>query len=583
MRKLVYLCLSIVLLSACGEPEDEKTVLVEGKGGVYLGGVFKSNEIEDFRSLFPVSVADVASDHIAKQIFEGLVKQSQEDLTIRPSLSERLAYNTDGTVWTFHLHKGVMFHDDECFEGGKGREMNANDFKFAFDMLCTASADNHHFGNTFKNTVKGANEYYQSTLDGKPLEGGVSGVKVIDKYTLEISLTHPFAGFINILSTPGCWVYPPEAYEKYGASMRTHAVGTGPFKVKSISEGESIVLVKNESYWREDNFGNKLPYLDGLKFSFVKDKKSEFMKFKNNDLEMIFRLPVEMISEILGEFDNAKEVNAPFDIQVEPAMSIFFLGFQHTDKTFEDVNVRKAFNYAINRLKIVENILQGDGIPGFYGIVPPAFKSYKHKKLEGYSYDLAKAKEYMAKAGYPNGKGFPKITLQTDNGGGERNKLICAALQKMLIDNLNIEVELKSVPWGEHYESIENRSTIFWKSEWVAEYPDPVTFLTLLSSKHIPKDRMDKPYLNSMRFANGEFDALMDKAMNELESTRKRMKYYLMADQIGLDQAAIVPVFYDENYRLLKPYVKNFPANAMEYRDMSEVYFDKDKMEMARN
>ena len=94
---------------------------------------------------------------------------------------------------------------------------------------------------------------------------------------------------------------------------------------------------------------------------------------------------------------------------------------------------------------------------------------------------------------------------------------------------------------------------------------------------------MDKPYLNSMRFANGEFDALMDKAMNELESTRKRMKYYLMADQIGLDQAAIGPVFYDENYRLLKPYVKNFPANAMEYRDMSEVYFDKDKMEMARN
>lgn len=582
MKKVIYLSLVAAILSSCNSENDNHVEFREGNGGVYYGGVFKSNEVEDFRSLFPLSVTEVAADHIAKQVYEGLIKQSQEDLTILPSLAEQLDFSNDASVWTFYIHRGVKFHDDECFPGGVGREVTAHDFKYCFDRLCTASPDNNYFGNTFKGRVKGADEYFQSTVDKKPLPGGVSGVQVIDNYTIKITLVQPFAGFLNILSTAGCWVYPKEAYEKYGVSMRTRCVGTGPFKQKTVKEGESVVLERNANYWESDEFGNKLPYLDGLKYTFIREKKSEFLEFKRGNLDMIFQLPVEMISEILGEFDDAKEVNAPFEMQVAPAMSTFFFGFQHNSDIFGKKDVRLAFNYAINRDKIVDNILQGEGIPGIYGIIPPAFKGYHNKELVGYTFDVEKARKYLAAAGYPNGKKFPKITLQTNAGGGDRNIQVCEAVQKMLKENLNIEVEVNVVPIGEHFERIESGKTLFWKSHWIADYPDPETFLTLLSSRHIPKNVMDKPYLNSMRYRSAKFDTLFAHAMKELND-RKRMKLYLEADQIGIDDAAIMPVFYDENYRLLKPYVKNFPANAMEYRDMSRVYFDKKKTAVVKN
>ncbi len=238
--------------------------------------------------------------------------------------------------------------------------------------------------------------------------------------------------------------------------------------------------------------------------------------------------------------------------------------------------VRLAFNYAINRDKIVDNILQGEGIPGIYGIVPPAFNGYHNKELNGYTLDVEKARKYLATAGYPNGKGFPKITLQTTSNGEDRDIKICEAVQKMLKENLNIDIEVHVVPTAELYESIETGNTLFWKSNWIADYPDPETFLTLLSSKHIPKNLMDKPYLNSMRYKSEKFDTLFGDAMKELND-RKRMKLYLQADQVGIDDGAIMPVFYDENYRLLKPYVRNLHANAMEYRDMTRVYFEKKK------
>jgi len=146
---------------------------------------------------------------------------------------------------------------------------------------------------------------------------------------------------------------------------------------------------------------------------------------------------------------------------------------------------------------------------------------------------------------------------------------------------LNIDIEVSVVPIAEHLERIESGKTLFWKSHWIADYPDPETFLTLLSGRHIPKNMMDKPYLNSMRYKSSTFDTLFANAMKELND-RKRMKLYLEADQIGIDDGAVIPVFYDENYRLLKPYVKNFPANAMEYRDMARVYFDKTKKATAK-
>lgn len=576
MKKAIFSLFAVALLASCGNDNTTTGGLRKANGDVYYGGVFRTNEVEDFRNLYPLNITEVVSHRIANQVYEGLVKLNQNDLSIVPALAEKWEKNPEATQWTFHLRKGVKFHDDPCFDGGKGREVTASDFKYCFDLLCTANPENQQFGNAFKDRVVGANEYYQSTIDKKPLAGGVSGVKVLDDYTIQIDLVRSFAGFLNILSTPGCWLYPKEAYEKYGVDMRVKCVGTGPFQVKSIKEGEAVILERNPNYWNVDEHGNQLPYLDAVKYTFIKEKKSELLEFKRGNLDMIFRLPIEMIPDILGELDHAKEGNKPFEMQVTPAMSVFYYGFQHQSDIFNKKEVRLAFNYAIDREKIVNYTLQGEGIPGIYGIVPPSFKNYDSKSLKGYTFDVDKAKKLLAQAGYPNGKGFPKLTLQINSGGGDRNVQTAEVIQKMLKENLNIDVEINVMPFAEHLESIETGKAMFWRSGWSADYPDPETFLTLLYSKHIPEKLSDKSYLNTVRYRSAKFDSLFVAAMQEVDDA-KRMALYLQADQVAIDDGAIMPIFYDENYRLVQMNIKNNNANAMEYRDFTRVYIEPQK------
>ena len=579
MRKVIYSLLFAGLLLSCGGNHNNDKGSRAGKGNVYYGGVFRMNEVEDFRNLYPLNVTETTSERIGRQIYEGLVKLSQSDLSAIPCIADKWDKNDDATTWTFYIRKGVKFHDDPCFLEGKGREVTAKDFKYCFDKLCESYSENNQYSLTFKDRVLGAEEYFQSTVDKKPLLGGVSGVKVIDDYTLQIKLAHPFAGFLNILSMPGCWLYPKEAFDKYGIDMRSKCVGTGPFKVKSIKEGDAVILERNPNYWNIDEFGNQLPYLDVVKFTFVKEKKSELLEFKRGNLEMVFRLPTEMIPEILGELDHAKESNIKFSMQVVPAMTIFYLGFQHQSDLFGKKQVRQAFNYAIDREKIVTYTLQGEGIPGIYGIVPPSFKEYDYKALKGYSFNPDKAKQLLADAGYPNGKGFPKLTLQINSGGGDRNIQVAEVVQKMLKENLNIEVDINVMPWAEHLESLETGKALFWRTAWNADYPDPETFLTILYGKHIPPKLSDKSYVNSVRYKSTLYDSLFSYALKEIDS-KKRFDLYRQADQVQIDDAAIMPIFYDENYRLIQSYVKNFDANAMEYRDLVNVYFEpKEKME----
>jgi oligopeptide transport system substrate-binding protein len=569
----LFFVFAVVFAVSCGVDNNTSGGLRKGQGNVYYGGIFRMNEIEDFRSLFPLNVTEVAADHITRQVYEGLVKLSQSNLTVIPCIAESWDKNENATVWTFYLRKGVIFHDDSCFPRGKGREVTAHDFKYCFDMLCTESPVNQQFGNSFANRVVGAKEYYISTKLKKPLKEGVSGVKVIDDFTLQITLIHPFAGFLNILTTPGCFVYPKEAYEKYNFDMRTKCVGTGPFKVKTVNEKEVVFLERNNNYWDVDKDGNKLPYLDGIKFTFIKEKKAELLEFKRGNLDMVYRIPNDMISSILGELEDAREANPAFNMQVVPAMTIFYYGFQHQSDIFSKKEVRLAFNYAIDREKIVNYILLGDGVPGIYGIVPPVVSNYNSKLVKGFTLDVDKARNYLTKAGYPGGKGFPKLKLQTNSGGGDRNIQIAEAIQKMLKENLNVSVDIDVVPLAEHLESLETGKTLFWRSGWVADYPDPESFLTLLYGKHVPNSISEKSYLNSVRYRSQKFDSLFAAAMKETDDL-KRMMLYHDADQTAIDDAAIMPVFYEENYRLIQTSVKKFPANAMEYRDMSRVYFE---------
>lgn len=563
-----------VLISCSGNKNSSEKRIA--KGPVQYGGVFRMNEVENCRSLYPLNITETSSFRVASQVYEGLVKINQKDLSIIPSIAKQWEINDSATVFTFHLRKGVFFQDDSCFPEGKGREVTARDFKYCFEKLCQSDPSNQGFW-VFKDRVLGADEYYQASERGKVLSQGITGIKVINDTSLQISLKYPFAGFLNILATPYCSVFPKEAVDKYGAEMRTKCVGTGPFYMKEFKEGDAIVLSRNEKYWDKDQYGNSLPYLDAIQVSFIKEKKTELLEFKKGNMDMVYQLPFEMISEVSGDLDQAKNEYNKFQLQITPALAIQYYGFQHQSELFHNKELRLAINYAIDRQKIVDFTLQGEGIPATFGIVPPSFPGYNARAVKGFDFNPDLAKRYLAQAGYPNGKGLPKIILQL-NSGGSRNTQLAEVVQKMLKENLNIELELNIMPLAQHLENLETGKALFWRTAWLADYPDPENFLNLLYGEHVPDKLSDKSYINSIRYKNPEFDAVFRKALRETDK-EKRYELYRQADQIAMNDGAIVPLYYDENYRLLQPYVKNLEANAMEYRDFKAVYFERGKDE----
>jgi len=589
MKRLTGALFITVLLGAvmlvnksCSPGPEDHTGTRTAQGPVKYGGVFRMNEIEDFRTLYPLNIVEVVGHHIGTQVYEGLVKFNQKDLSIVPALATRWEALDSNTRYIFHIRKGVLFHDDECFAAteGKGRELVAADVKFTFDQLCTSSPNNQQFTYTFKDRVVGANDYFAATEKNQFPAGGVSGVKVLDDSTLEIKLLLPMPGFLQILATQGGWVYPKEAFDKYGDDMRTHCVGTGPFKVKSITEGESVILDYNPNYWAFDEHGNRLPYLDVVQFKFIKDKRSEIIAFRNKELEMVFRLPVEMTKDILGELDEAKVHGTDFVMQSAPAMSLTYYGFQHKLAPFDNKNVRLAFNYAIDRQEIADKKLMGDAIPATFGIVPPSILGYHADSVHGFTYDPDLARKYLAEAGYPGGKNFPEITLRINSGGGDRNTITADYIAHQLNEVLGITVKVETIPFAQHLESIETGKSLFWRTGWIADYPDPETFLTTLYSAHIPADLNARSSTNSVRYSSPIFDSLYNAAVHE-PNLDKRADLFLQADRVQMEDAAIMPIYYELNDRLVQRNVRNFDINPMEFRDMTRVWLDTEEPDAA--
>ncbi len=570
MKNLLYLLITVSLISCSGESKREFK-LRPAKGGKFYGGTFRTNEEEYFKTLYPLNITEVVAHRICDEIFEGLVTFDDSTLAVIPALASTWEIDPTATKYTFHLHKGVFFHDDPCFQNGKGRELKAQDIKYCFDRLCYHNpADNQGFW-IFKGVVKGANEYDSLTANKIIPDSGVSGVKIIDDYTIEVELERPYAVFLARLGLIFGKVYPHEAIEKYGGEIRIHPIGTGPFYMKVNKENQVTFLARNPDYWRKDEFGNQLPYLDALRISFIKEKKNELLEFSKGNSDLVYRFPLEMIDEIVDYKHQLRPEYKSFQLQFMPQISIQYYGFQHLGKIFNNADVRRAFCYAIDRQKLCDFTLKGTGFPAIYGSVPPGTGTFDAKTVKGFSFDPAKAREYMAKAGFPKGKGFPKVTLEL-NSGGSRNSQVAEALKKMIEETLGIQLDLLIVPWAQHTEAVETAKTDFYRLGWQADYPDAENFLNLFHSKYVPDDINQKTYINSFRYKSKVFDSYFDEAVATIDET-KRNALYTKADQQVIDDAIVLPIYYDVDYRLLQPNVRNCPQNAMEQRDFSEVYF----------
>ena len=568
MKKYIVLfAASVLLLGSCSNGTGTGKEKPVAKGDRVYGGCLRISITDNYQTLYPVEVTDANSVLIFTQTNDGLVKLNTATLKVEPCLAESWEVDAAGTKYTFHLKKGALFQDDDCYQGGTGREIKAADVKYSFDLLCTKNQHNQNFASTFKDRVLGANKFFD---EGK---GNLDGVKVIDDYTVEISLLRPSTMFLAILTEPSCAVVSKESIERYGKNVKTGGAGAFIFDVANSSK-DKIVLKRNPTYHGKDKLGNQLPFLDSVIVSLIPSKEQELTLFKEGKIDMIATLPSQSVKEMVeSQIKDFQSKPPKFLLDNSPEMITQYYTFNTKRAPFDNVKVRRAFNLAINRQKIVDEVLNGQAYgPAIKGITPPTFTAdgYDITTLEGYDFNPKEAKKLLTEAGYPNGKGFPTIKVIL-NSGGARNSNVVVEIQKQLMENLGVNIDFDVIPFAQKLEESRMGRADVVRDAWIADYPSPETFLNLFYGVNVPAEPNQLSFPNTSRYQNPEYDKFFEMG-RDAKTKDSAMFYFMKAEQILMNDAPIIVLWYEGNYRLTQFRVKNAATNAMHYRNFSEAY-----------
>ncbi len=545
MKRTLLCILIYVFVSACNSDDqqgnDDRTV-------------FKYNDMSGVNSLDPAAARDFENILAVNQLFNGLVEMN-DSLRIKPSIAKSWKISEDGMTYIFHLNSVVTFHDNEYFQGGIGRKVTAADFVYSFSRLLDPRISSATTLLTHVNTKKSG------------------GFEAINDSTFAIYLDRPFTPFLGILTMKYFSVIPKEIVEHFGADFRRNPVGTGPFKFKMWNEGSKLVFVKNENYFEFEN-GNRLPYLDAVSFSFIKDKETSFLEFLQGNVDMVSGIDAINTDEVLTVEGELKEkYKSRYQMQTQPYLKTDYLGFL-IDENMPIVKksplkikeIRQAINYGFDRKKMVKYLRKNLGTPATAGFIPPGLPSFDSKKVNGYDYNPDKVKELLFMAGFPDGKGLPEISLATTEQYLELAEYIQSQLAEFGI-KIKIDVQKSSVL----SDAIANSKLAFFRKSWVCDYPDEENFLSLFYSKNwSPKG------FNYTHFSNPQFDILYEKSQSELNDSI-RYGYYQQMDQLLIDNAPVVPMYYDQVVRLVQNNISGLTSNAMNLLSLKRVKKTKPK------
>ena len=564
MRVLQYfsLILSAFLLFSCGN--DSETPQKEGVGGKFYGGTFRFMSSEKVQKLFPLAANDIYAQRLNAQIFETLLSLDSKTLEVKPCLASSYQVNEDATCFTFNIRKGVQFHEDDCFKGKK-RFLTAEDIKFSLEMACTPDSYND-MTDILVSHIVGGDVFYRKSAN-KHILKGIPGIRVLDPYTLEIRLKESFRSFDKILTNSTLGIFPREAIEKYGDKVTEHPVGTGPFILESMSF-EQISLVRNPNYWRTDDLGNKLPFLDQVIVTYAQTKRSEIMAFRNKEIDLVLEIPVDEIQNILGSLKEAQAgKNVTHRVESHPGMKVSFLAFDCSSKEFSDVRVRRAFNLVLDRKHIVESWLSGEGWATQSGFVPniPGFDS---DKVNGYTFDAEQARTLMAQAGYSKTKKFPTLDLYVNAKKGSAQHKMCLGIVAQLKNTLGISMRIRLCTYKEWEKAVASGKAKIWRSGWVADYPGADNFLGLFYSGNMGSN---KKIQNEFHFLNERFNSMFEDAAREGDPL-KRESLLIACDQLIVDEVPAIPILTDDVLIMINARVRDFYTNSMEVLDFSSIF-----------
>lgn len=498
-----------------------------GCGGEEAGPGFPPNamvlrlaSVDDVPTLDPAAGYDTASWTFEQMIFDTLVRYGDADVELHPEVATSWESSPDGTIFTFHLRHDVRFSN--------GRPVTAADFRYGIERVLDPATGSK--GMEYYRSIAGAEDF---AAHRKP---HADGIETPDPYTMVFRLTAPDPIFPHKLAMPFAAAVPREVVARWGEDFSRHVVGSGPFKLKEWIGGQRIVLVKNPDY-----FIKGLPRLDAVVQLIGVNDELEWLKFESGQID-VGAVPS-------SEFPYVMKTPALRKLTLkQTTVTTNYLGMNCQMPPFDDVRVRQAFNYAINKRKLVA-VLNGRGVVA-HGVLPPNLPGY-NPGLRGYDYDPGKARALLEQAHFPRGI-KPTLWLRAD----QTTAMLAESIQQDL-DLVGVRVELKPVAWGPLLEAIRQPKNVeLFLLAWEADFPDPENFLSVLLS------RSQWGANNDSFYSHPEVDKLLAKAA-PMTDFKQRYALYDEAEKIVVADAPWAFLYHPVSYVIVQPWVHDYVLNPM--------------------
>ena len=519
------LFMGVTLLAlACGGDDNGNTGSSDGDADNGDNGSNSSPANADLRmsggdplTLDPAVAGDAGSATYIVEIFGGLVTLDR-DLKIVPDLADSWTVSPDGLVYTFKIRSNAQFHN--------GKPVTANDFKYSLDRTAKLGQTTSATAEAYLGDIVGAKDVTRGRAES------ITGVKVIDARTLEITIDKPKAYFLAKLTYPTAFVVDQQQVESNPRNWTRDPNGTGPYKMGEWRLNERIILEANDKY--------HLGAPAVKRILFVLAGGSTLTQYENDELD-VAGISVNDIERVLSPRDPLNK-----DYKSGKNLSVYYIGFNVSQPPFDDPKVRQAFAMAINRDQIVRVVLK-DMLPVANSFMMPGLPGYNSQaSLPGFDPDGAK--RLLAESKYKDVRGLGQVTL-TEIGGGANAGITTQAIIEMWRQNLGVEVSIAQSEQASFYDDLDRGRLQMFDIGWIMDYPDPEDLIDLLFHSTSRQ--------NNTKYKSPQLDALVEQARTESDST-KRLQLYQQAEQILIQDMPWIPLYFGQDHFVVKPKVKGF-------------------------
>jgi len=526
IKQKIFIAIITILLSACNHTKHTDKQ------------VFYYNESTGVATLDPAFAKNQSVMWVVHQLYNTLV-EIDSNLNIVPSLAKSWEISADRKIYTFHLRNNVWFQNNDAFANNKGRKLVAGDVVYSLHRIIDKSTASSGAW-IFNNRVDSTNDFV-----------------ALNDSTFQLKLIRPFQPILGILSMQYCSIIAHEAVEKYGKDFRSHPCGTGPFQLKYWDEGQALVLEKNPHYWEHNEQGKSLPYLDAIRISFYDNKATEFLEFRQGRLSFINDIDPSFKDEVLTKKGELRsDWKGKIILQKHAYLNTEYFGIL-VDKNNPLVPqsplkikaVRQAINYAINRRQLMMYMRNSIGTPAEAGIVPDGLPSKNAELVKGYAYNPDTARVLLQAASI-NQNNLTAIKLLTIPIYAD-----IASFAAKQIEDVGLKVQVEVVQKSLLLEQTAKQQALFFRGSWIADYPDAENYMAMFYSKNPSPP-------NYTQYKNPAFDELYNKALQETNDSL-RYALYRQMDQMVINDAPVVPLWYDEAIHLLNNHVHGFTPNAL--------------------